>query len=83
MMKEQFETLSMKWSRNHVLTWGYRRDLMVIVDLYKLKVIKNISSGSVVMKIKKSVFQEGHLTGIFEVGSGQNLVCRLYLDIFK
>jgi hypothetical protein len=31
-----------------VLTWGFRKDIMLIVDLDSLKVI---SSGSIVMKI--------------------------------
>jgi hypothetical protein len=42
----------MKWSRDHVLTWGYRKDLMLTVDLDKLNVI---SSDSVIMKIDAKV----------------------------
>jgi hypothetical protein len=34
----------MKWSMDHVLTWGFMRDLMLTVDLDRLNVI---SSGSV------------------------------------
>jgi hypothetical protein len=46
------QTISMKWSRDHVLTCGYRRDLLLTVDLDRIKVI---SSGSVVMKIDAKV----------------------------
>jgi hypothetical protein len=42
----------MKWSRDHVLTWGYMRDLMSTVNFDRLNVI---SSGSVVMKIDAKV----------------------------
>jgi hypothetical protein len=51
--------LAMKWSRDHVLTCGYRRDMTV--DLDKLKII---SSGSVAKKMQKSVC---HLAVIFGV----------------
>jgi hypothetical protein len=62
----------MKWSRDHVLTWSFRRDLKLTVELDRLKVI---SSGSVVMKIDAKVcFQNGHLAVIFEIRSGQNFV---------
>jgi hypothetical protein len=53
-----------------MLTWGYRRDLMLTVVISS----KVISSGSVVMKMQKSVFQDGCLVAIFEVQSGRNLV---------
>jgi hypothetical protein len=60
----------MKWSRDHVLTWGYMTDLRfrLTVDLDRLNII---ISGSVVMTIDaKYVFQEGHLAAIYKVRSG-------------
>jgi hypothetical protein len=49
----------MKWFRDHVLTWGYIRDLMLTVDLDRLNVIIDrlivISPGTVVMKIDSKV----------------------------
>jgi hypothetical protein len=42
----------MKWSRDHVLAWGYRINLMLTADLEWLKFI---GSGSVVMKINAKV----------------------------
>jgi hypothetical protein len=36
-----FDLMSkMKLSRDHVLTWGYMRDVLLIVDLDKLTVIE-------------------------------------------
>jgi hypothetical protein len=45
-------TTVMKWSRDHVLTWGYRRNRMLTVDLDRPHVI---SSGGVVMNIDARV----------------------------
>jgi hypothetical protein len=69
----------MKWSRDHVLTCSYMRDLdcsssqtiNAIIDR-----LNAISSGSVVyMKLDAKIcFQGDHLAAIFEVRSGRYLV---------
>jgi hypothetical protein len=58
----------MKWSRDHVLTWGYKRNLIVTVDLDRIKVI---SSGNVNAIMQKSVFQNSYLVAILELKSDQ------------
>jgi hypothetical protein len=55
---------SIKWSRDHVLTWGYRRDH--VNCSWQLKVI--------VLKICKKSFSKIWQPCIFEVRWGQNLV---------
>jgi hypothetical protein len=53
--------------QGHVLAWVYMRELMLTVDLDRIKIR--------IMKIDAKVcFQEGHLAAIFEIRSGRNLV---------